>query len=102
MKPTPILIIKEKCVTANCYFCKGIGEQEIEIYALRDFEKIHQFVNTNGKLITEKQYKIHFKDYEIKKVSELKFKKFKNFITEGFLIHHNLKEDDKIVIKGRT
>jgi len=57
-QPKPILTIKQKCRECNetkkqeyeiddvqgtklidCLYCKGTGQQEIEIYVLRDFEK---------------------------------------------------------------
>src|SRR3990167_2619959 len=116
--------IKQKCRECNCNSClgkphwhckkgincKGTGQQEIEIYVLRDFEKcecggIHLRINhqrfphpkCNGTgYIIPKEYE----PYEIKTAQELD-NQFKNDLTEKQqlewekLVHkHNLKEDD--------
>ena len=62
-----------ECKKDNFNSCSGTGEQESNIYALRDFEECNpknhhgwecSKCNCNG-------YKIPFKNYEIKKVSEI-------------------------------
>ena len=117
--PKPILTTKVKCKECDgtnisdiynyadfvegeseeprkCKSCKGKGSTTTEIYALRDFE--------NKKRISpfgQKGYIIPFKDYEIKKVSEIQKEYFKwkgSYKFMELMVKHNLKEDDKIVI----
>ena len=100
-----------------CTSCKGTGEQTTEIYALRDFEKCEQKWHNrfNGVYGTVKcqecgfmrykiGYKIPFKDYEIKSITALMFinKEFEyaNRFYK-FTEKHNLKEDDRLVIRTK-
>ena len=72
----------------------GIGQQEIEIYALRDFEKCTYCAKCCSNC-DYTGYKIVFKDYGIKKISEIITNKIKLYRK---MVEHNLKEDDKIVV----
>ena len=114
----PLLTIKQKC-SCKCYYCNqrdmhseckkdnfnscsGTGEQESNIYALRDFEECNpknhhgwecSKCNCNG-------YKIPFKDYEIKTILDLDLEldfdnrnKLKDIRRK-----YKFKEDDKVVI----
>ena len=108
--------------------CKGTGQQETEIYDLRDFEKCDRLIHVVG--YKEKQIPIfekvydknclkcsgtgyiipkEYEPYEIKKVSEItkeRYILYNNNKIDGIqfdrycrvLEKHNLKEDDKIVI----
>ena len=99
---------------------KGTGTQPQNIYALRDFEKCNLFGRNHSiscKVCKGTGYKIPFKDYEIKKVSEIVDfiiptrnnkdgtvniedhnynQKIRDFLKN--LKDLNLKEDDKVVI----
>ena len=99
--------------------CKGTGEQEIKLYSLKDFEKCNGCSGTgiqlgkggstpNSLILVEQEcedckdgigYKIPFKNYEIKKISDIPIEDMdKNEIWEA-MVEHNLKEDDKIVLR---
>jgi len=112
----------------KCKSCKGTGEQEMGLTPLRDFENLHIFKNNYKKRIgTGYKIPKGYEPYEIKKVSEITEedvtsivdeienysfkKKFDNYWKVNpklspdtamcrywFLIKHNLKEDDKVVI----
>src|SRR3990167_4599839 len=95
----PILVLKQKCRECigsgdesidapisfpyvKCKSCSGIGTQETEIYALRDFEKRvrdRSFIGAGSgrKSMTgvHIEYKIpkEYEPYEIRKVSEIDF-----------------------------
>lgn len=120
-QPKPILTIKQKCsnskrcmygiteawdgVQRRCRKCKGKGQQEKKIYALRDFEKIERGYYTRR--MKSEGYKIPFKDYEIKKVSEIYRELWHERDDWGLdetdfkvFEEHNLKENDKVVIKS--
>ena len=100
--------------------CKGTGQQTKKIYALRDFECDcgHIFFQHNSEgcqvlhregdddiyCDCETEYKIPFKDYEIKTAREID-NMFKNKLIKeeeikwiNTVYEHNLKEDDKVVI----
>jgi len=133
----PILALKQKCEIDNfphlqrgsekkhkqdCE-CEGTGSQEVKIYALRDFEKCYTTLNHHKLCVCKGTgYKIPFKDYEIKKVSEITEEEASDLIIEGklklkipyvsfekntwkenlidyFYSEHNLKEGDSVVIK---
>ena len=124
----PILIINQKCECNNFELpdeiehmpnCKVSGTQPLNIYALRDFEicKYCEDLLRIGehnppypfvrriicKNCNSTGYKIPFKDYEIKKVSEIKHLLVDKHLSDfGFnqviLKQFNLKEDDKVVI----
>lgn len=125
-QPKPILIIKVECeycqggelITSPdkvCRYCNGTGFQSKEIYKLEGFEKCdYDFCNGEGLCEADRDYpcpyckhgyKIPFKDYEIKKVSELRKFEYLPKIQDRFkfdevMEKHNLKEDDKMVIKN--
>jgi len=112
-QPKPILTIKQKCRECDgikiiidksvekdmqmkagvyvCKSCKGTGQQTTEIYALRDFKDKNKKSPFYYKIIP-------FKDYEIKKVSEITQKEW-IAIGEPIMVTHNLKEDDKLVVR---
>lgn len=123
-QPKPILTIKEKCKECGgtgtafygtsqylnvCVSCGGRygnkGLQTTELYLLRDFEKCNfcggigkSMLSLKGKLCVSCDgmgYKIPFKNYEIKKVSEMQG------LVRAKLFTHNLKEDDKIVLRRK-
>ena len=134
-KPKPLLTIKRKC-KCNCHDnkemtfvhseenckCSRTGTQETEIYALRDFEKCKMgFIGQHPKYCADgcngTGYKIPFKDYEIKRVSEITEEEAKLMLKEIYNFNayhkinlnclkmwlnlkHNLKEDDKVVVRG--
>ena len=120
----PLLTIKQKCRYSEAYEhddtcsqCKGTGEQEIKIYALRDFEKYWCFecggkgysrkiIGLSGQILSafkDKKdrfickkcngtgYKIpkEYEPYEIKKVSEITDDM--SFSNLEILQEHNLK-----------
>jgi len=118
----------------DCNVCKGTGQQEIKIYTLKDFKICKFFICVEGRVLAKygrgviphnkckgTGYKIPFKDYEIKKVSEITEEEAKLILIEikklsepfifigkeptinriveyWFKEKHNLKEDDKVVI----
>lgn len=150
-QPKPIITIKQKCnnckkrgyTTTHCYGCEGTGQQTIEIYNLKDFEKCDCQIPVSKTRKEELQtkcincgikfdlvsaiftpicnrcrleryskckhigYKIPFKDYEIKKISEIT-EEFKGLYSSEkitaedcsnwFEVKENIKEDDKIVM----
>ena len=82
-QPKSILTIKQKCKECdgeseyssvnedNCT-CKGTGQQEMEIYDLKDFEKCYTTLNHHNLCVCKgTSYKIPFKDYEIKTIKNL-------------------------------
>jgi len=123
IKPKPILTIKQKCKRyehnvggtlihdSNC--CNGTGTQEIEIYNLKDFEVDVATMTRYGLrdgFPRHKEIQIPFKNYEIKKVSEITeqmYILYNNKKIDGLqfdrycrgLEEHNLKEDDKVVVR---
>ena len=120
-QPKPILTIKQKCrkckppipqVTNEfgklmCKSCKGTGQQETEIYPLRDFERCYTTM-THDELCLCKGtgHKIPFKDYEIKTVKDVRVIKEVVTIRKddliNFKLNNNLKETDKLVIKKKS
>jgi len=114
------------CLGKKCKSCKSTGQQKTEITPLRDFEKCpckdcHSFFHMAMDIVTNEKlsetcpdcqfwckgtgYKIPFKDYEIKKVSEMVH------IASGFFPNHdlfkmlenkyNLKDEDKLVVRKK-
>ena len=131
-QPKPILTIKQKCKECDgikitidksvekdmqmkagvyvCKSCKGTGQQETEIYALRDFEKCNTHSRVPESFTHKKCQGIgyiipkEYEPYEIKKVSEINTKEFTfnqswNFWDE--VEKHNLKEDGRVIIRRR-
>ena len=115
LKPLPT--IKQKCKdgchdgtrldheSIDCLDCKGSGIQTKEIYALRDFEKCPRCLGSgfiHGQVTCDKckstGYIIPFKNYEIKKVSEI-FDILQPYGYFEFKKEHNLKEEDELVIR---
>src|SRR3990167_11100727 len=90
----------------NCKSCKGKGTQTAENYDLRDFEKCDcggRFPNCG--CVNPQRY-IPFKDYKIKKVSEILTDINKNDSYKADILYikfkkHNLKEDDKLMVRRR-
>ena len=90
---------------SQCNSCKGTGQQETEIYPLTYFEKcrkrgIKYLPHTElcgckgtGYIIPKE-----LEPYEIKKVSEINHEDWDLYIK---LREHNLKEDDKVVIRRK-
>ena len=131
-QPKPILTIKQKCKECDgikitidksvekdmqmkagvyvCKSCKGTGQQETEIYALRDSEKCNTLSRVPESFTHKKCQGIgyiipkEYEPYEIKKVSEINTKEFTfnqswNFWDE--VEKHNLKEDGRVIIRRR-
>ena len=113
-QPKLILTIKQKCRYSEayehdntCLECNGTGQQEIKIYALRDFEKCYTTMTHDelclckgtGYIIPKK-----YEPYEIKKVSEMRFEEEQYEECQEFYFEskqRNLKEDDKVVVRRR-
>src|SRR3990167_6010593 len=124
-QPKPFLTIKGKCPKCEDYYedrnfckiCNYSGQQTTEIYALRDFEKCEEKFHKNfnsirgkvkcykcGFIRNEIGYKIpkEYEHYEIKKVCKVMWEnKEITKLEGGFEIfkEHNLKEDDKVVVR---
>ncbi len=132
-QPKLILTIKQKCEECDgtghkkffeCYKCVGKGQQIIHIYPLRNLEKCDCLIHVKAydknripiyyedvsdcKRCDGTGYKIPFKDYEIKKVSEVNCDYCQRgkqcssaTCLKNNLDKHKLKENDEIVLVRR-
>ena len=144
-QPKPILTIKQKCgecdgikITIDksvekdmqmkagvyvCKSCKGTGQQETEIYALRDFEKCNTHSRVPESFTHKKCQGIgyiipkEYEPYEIKKVNEITEDELqaiikalepqedsvfnKDAILDYLSKIYNLKEDGRVIIRRR-